>query len=63
VLLRMERAGTGDGRVYTVTIEASDSCGNVGSCSVPVKVPSNENPDVVTVDSGQAFDATTCVLP
>jgi len=63
VLLRAERAGTGDGRIYTVTIEATDSCGNVGSCSVPVKVPANQNPNVVTVDSGQAFDATTCVQP
>ncbi|MBT8061266.1 MAG: hypothetical protein KJO85_01195 [Gammaproteobacteria bacterium] len=60
VLLRAERAGTGDGRVYSVTIAATDNCGNVASCSVPVNVPIDQSKKTVTVDSGQAFDATVC---
>jgi hypothetical protein len=63
VLLRAERAGTGDGRVYTVTVTATDNCGNAASCSMEVGVPMNQNPKAVAVDSGQAFDATVCPLP
>jgi hypothetical protein len=58
VLLRAERAGTGDGRVYTVTVTATDNCGNFASCSVPVEVP--HDPNAAIVDSGQNFDATVC---
>ena len=60
VLLRAERAGTGDGRVYTVTVTATDNCGNFASCSVPVEVPHDPNPNSVTVNSGQNFDAAVC---
>jgi hypothetical protein len=63
VLIRAERAGTGDGRVYTVTVTATDNCGNAASCSVDVEVPLNQNEASEPVDSGQAFDATVCPLP
>ena len=38
VLLRSERAGTGNGRVYTITIKATDSKGNVATQAVTVTV-------------------------
>jgi hypothetical protein len=63
VLLRAERAGTGDGRVYTVTVTATDNCGNVASCSREVTVPMSQNPKDLAVDSGQAFDAAVCPAP
>ena len=39
VQLRAERAGTGDGRVYTITITCTDSGGNSSSQTVTVRVP------------------------
>ena len=60
VLLRAERSGTGDGRVYVITVSASDECGNVGTCQVSVGVPKGKKPGSVPVDSGQAFDAAVC---
>ncbi len=37
--LRAERSGLGDGRVYTVTYEATDECGNSAVKSAEVRVP------------------------
>lgn len=37
--LRAERSGTGDGRVYTVTVECSDEAGNRTTAEVQVRVP------------------------
>ncbi len=59
VRLRAERSGNGDGRVYVVTVSATDACGNVASCTVNVSVPHNVN-GPPAVDSGQAFDAMAC---
>ena len=43
VLLRAERAGTGSGRVYTITIQAQDAAGNVSALkTVTVKVPKSQ---------------------
>jgi uncharacterized delta-60 repeat protein len=39
VLLRAERAGAGKGRVYTITITATDAAGNASTDSVNVNVP------------------------
>ena len=39
VQLRAERSGTGDGRVYTITITASDASGNQSTATVDVRVP------------------------
>ncbi len=39
VLLRAERAGNGNGRIYTITITCIDSGGNSSSESVTVTVP------------------------
>ncbi|KQC05572.1 MAG: hypothetical protein APR53_07290 [Methanoculleus sp. SDB] len=37
--LRAERAGTGDGRIYTITYTATDFSGNSASASAIVSVP------------------------
>jgi hypothetical protein len=39
VQLRAERSGTGDGRVYTITITAADLTGNQSTATVDVRVP------------------------
>lgn len=56
VFLRAERANAGDGRVYVVTITATDFSGNSTSKSVAVKVNLREKKEAV--DSGQFYDAT-----
>jgi hypothetical protein len=37
--LRAERSGTGSGRVYTITITATDQSGNASVATVEVRVP------------------------
>ena len=39
VRLRAERSATGDGRVYTITVTATDAAGNVTTKTVTVSVP------------------------
>ena len=39
VYLRAERLGKSDGRIYTITIEASDASGNTSTATVEVLVP------------------------
>jgi hypothetical protein len=39
--LRAERAGTGDGRVYTITITAKDAANNTANATTAVTVPHN----------------------
>jgi parallel beta-helix repeat protein len=41
VSLRAERSGKGNGRVYTITIECTDSSGNSSTKTVAVNVPRN----------------------
>ncbi len=41
VRLRSERAGTGDGRVYTITITARDAANNTSTATTDVTVPHN----------------------
>lgn len=38
VCLRSERSGNGDGRVYTITVEATDANGNISQANVEVPV-------------------------
>jgi subtilisin-like proprotein convertase family protein len=42
VRLRAERAGGGSGRIYTITITATDAAGNSTTRNVNVKVPHNQ---------------------
>jgi len=41
VTLRAERAGTGSGRIYTVTVTAKDAAGNASTGTTTVSVPHN----------------------
>ena len=42
VTLRAERAGTGSGRTYTITITAKDAAGNTSTGTTTVSVPHNK---------------------
>jgi hypothetical protein len=42
VLLRSERSGKGNGRIYTITITATDAAGNSTVKTVTVKVPKSQ---------------------
>lgn len=54
--LRVERSGTGDGRVYHVMFEASD--GNDGFCTGEVLVTVPHDQSGAAVDQGPLFDST-----
>jgi hypothetical protein len=41
IFLRAERAGGGNGRVYTLTFQAKDASGNVSGASATVTVPNH----------------------
>ena len=55
VLLRSERLGTGNGRVYRVSFTAADGQG--GSCSGSVDVGVPHNPGTPAVDNGQLYNS------
>ena len=55
VLLRAERSGTGNGRVYQIHFTATDSEGGSCSGSVSVCVPHDQRPGHVCVDDGQNY--------
>lgn len=57
VLLRAERSGTGDGRVYRVAFTASDPAGATCSGVVTVGVPHDRGPQGGPVDSGLIIDS------
>jgi len=59
-MVRRERAGTGDGRVYHVSFTASDGMGGECSGTVNVCVPHDQRPGHQCVDQGPLFDSTTC---
>jgi hypothetical protein len=59
VLLRSERSGNGDGRVYTITYTATTPLG--ASCTnntVKVGVPHDQGKGATPIDSGFKYDAT-----
>jgi hypothetical protein len=56
VLLRAERSGTGDGRVYRVSFKARDHSGATCTGTVTVAVPHSRSKPAV--DSGQKYDST-----
>ena len=55
ILLRAERAGTGNGRVYQVQFTATDDQG--GSCNGSVKVAVPHSKKDTAVDGGQLFNS------
>jgi hypothetical protein len=42
--LRAERAGNGNGRIYTVRVNCSDGSGNASTDTVEVAVPHDQGP-------------------
>jgi len=56
ILIRAERSGKSDGRVYIITVTAADGSGNSTSSSASVKV--NHSKKKEAIDSGQNYDAT-----
>ncbi|MBI2987759.1 MAG: hypothetical protein HYY45_13425 [Deltaproteobacteria bacterium] len=58
VLLRAERSGKGNGRVYQVSFSANDAEGGVCTGSVKVGVPQSMKPGMSAVDDGQLHDST-----
>lgn len=54
VLLRAERAGQGNGRVYRIGFTAADSFGGSRTVHVTVCVPHDKKKDTC-VDDGQTF--------
>jgi hypothetical protein len=54
--VRRERAGGGDGRVYTVTLQVKDSSGNVATAVRKIYVP-NSGP---VIDSGATYTVNGC---
>jgi hypothetical protein len=48
VMLRSERAGNGDGRIYTIFITATDDCGNTSINSTQVIVPHDRRSQIIT---------------
>jgi hypothetical protein len=60
VNLRAERAGGGDGRVYSIHFEVSDNAGNVTAAVCRVGVRANQGASGPAVDSGVAFSVGSC---
>lgn len=59
IRLRAERSGTGNGRVYTVTLKATDSSGNVTRANYKVFVPIGNQ---TAVDSGVRYSVNSGCL-
>ena len=57
-LLRAERSGNNNGRVYVISFTASDGKGGAGSGTVKVNVPHSRSNGCQAVDDGQKYDAT-----
>jgi hypothetical protein len=58
VLLRAERDGGGNGRVYRITFTLTDQFGASCNGSVGVGVPHSSDPGVGIIDDGQRYDST-----
>lgn len=59
--LRAERQGGGNGRVYTLSLEAADLSMNVGTASFEVHVPHSKKSGAL--DDGAAYSVPGCALP
>ena len=56
--IRAERNGLGDGRVYHINFDATDSAGNTCSGEVMISVPHDES-GAPAVDGGALYDSTS----
>jgi len=59
VQLRAERIGSGNGRVYTITLTVTDSSGNVGTATIKVNVPHAQSGSAA-VDDGPNHTVSGC---
>lgn len=57
-LLRSERSGLGNGRVYAVSFIASDGKGGTCTGNVAVGVPHDQGQGDTAIDDGQIYDST-----
>jgi len=57
VLLRAERSGTGNGRVYSIMFSADDGLGGVCTGSATVQVPKSMKAGGGAIDDGQSYDS------
>ena len=60
VQLRRERQGSGNGRVYTITLAVSDGNGNVGTTTCQVAVPLDQYGDPAVDDGASYTINSTC---
>ena len=56
--IRAERQGRGNGRVYTISFEATDPSGEQCSGTVTVCVPHDAKAKCQCVDDGATYDST-----
>jgi hypothetical protein len=59
VLIRAERSGTGNGRVYRISFSVEDSQGGTCGGTVTVGVPHSNQPGLPIVDDGQRYKSTS----
>jgi hypothetical protein len=57
-LVRAERSGKGNGRIYEVSFKAEDGKGGFCNGTVTVGVPHSLNKGVLALDDGQLYDST-----
>ena len=57
-MVRVERDGGGDGRVYHISFTATDEAGNTCTGKVRVGVPTSRGFANIPVDNGPIFDST-----
>ncbi len=57
-LIRAERSGTGNGRVYQVSFKANDDNGGFCTGAVTVSVPHSLKKGTTAIDDGQVYDST-----
>jgi hypothetical protein len=62
VMLRMERQGGSNGRVYTVTLQVSDGC-NTSDVQYTVSVPHNSGGAALDDGAAAGYTVNTCTLP
>jgi len=58
VQLRADRAATGNGRVYTISLELVDGSGNVATASKTVVVPHDQRRGGIAIDDGPSYTVT-----
>lgn len=58
--IRLDRSGSGNGRVYTLSFTATDACGASAEGTATVCVP--HDPDHPCVDDGQHYVSTRCAV-